>query len=229
MGWLDSLSGGNAAKYSRGAIKENMSALDTLWRRGHDIIDSGQIDSNKALNAATGYYEPYQATGTAANTMYGNALGLNGADGTAAATSAFQTGPGYDFALKQGEQSALRGASAAGMLNSGNTLTALSQYGQGLANQEYGSWLDRLQGQSAQGLSAASGMAGVAGQQAAGFRDTADDRLSLESSIIAGKNDLNSQRASLIDQERASKNGFFGNLLSGGLSLGTKALSGGLF
>lgn len=229
MGWLDSLSGGNAAKSSKNAIKENIGALDGLLKGGYDIIDSGQNDANAALDRGIGFYQPYQQTGTAANDLYADALGLNGADGNGRASAAFTTSPGYEFTRSQGEQAALRGASAGGMLASGNTITALADYTSGLASKEQGSWLDRLAGVASNGLSAASGAAGLTGAHAQNFQGAADDRLSLLSSVVAGKNDLNSQRATLTDTERANKNGFFGGLLKGGISLGTKAATGGLF
>ena len=47
--------------------------------------------------------------------MSANALGLNGPAGNAAATAAFQAGPGYQFALEQGLEGINRTANAAGM------------------------------------------------------------------------------------------------------------------
>lgn len=49
----------------------------------------------------------------------------------------FQNSPGYQFQLQQGENAVLNNASATGGVNSGNTLKALTQYGQGVANQDY--------------------------------------------------------------------------------------------
>ena len=46
------------------------------------------------------------------------------------------------------------------MAASGNTLDAITRLGSNLANQEYGSWLDRLSGQAGQGLQAATGISG---------------------------------------------------------------------
>ena len=46
------------------------------------------------------------------------------------------------------------------MAGSGNTLQAITGLASNLANQEYGSYLDRLQGLSGQGLSAAGSMSG---------------------------------------------------------------------
>ena len=43
---------------------------------------------------------------------------------------------------------------------------ALNQYGQGLANQDYGNWLSRLQGLGAQGPTAAAGQTGRQGSLA---------------------------------------------------------------
>jgi hypothetical protein len=52
--------------------------------------------------------------------LYADALGINGQQGNQRATSAFQTGPGYDFTLNQGIDALNRRANAAGMLQGGN-------------------------------------------------------------------------------------------------------------
>ena len=49
----------------------------------------------------------------------------------------YQTSPGYQFQLQQGENAVLNNKSALGGVNSGNTLKALTSYGQGVANQDY--------------------------------------------------------------------------------------------
>lgn len=50
----------------------------------------------------------------------------------------------YKFRFNQGQQALERSAAAKGMLNSGNTLAALADYGQGQASQEYGNEFNRL-------------------------------------------------------------------------------------
>lgn len=50
----------------------------------------------------------------------------------------------YKFRFNQGQQALERSAAARGMLNSGNTLAALADYGQGQASQEYGDEFNRL-------------------------------------------------------------------------------------
>ncbi len=50
----------------------------------------------------------------------------------------------YKFRFNQGQQALERSAAARGMLNSGNTLAALADYGQGQGSQEYGNEFNRL-------------------------------------------------------------------------------------
>lgn len=50
----------------------------------------------------------------------------------------------YRFRFNQGQQALERSAASKGMLNSGNTLAALADYGQGAASQEYGNEFNRL-------------------------------------------------------------------------------------
>ena len=229
MGFLSSLTGSKTGKATMTAADQNKDALFALRATGNNIIADGERKSLGALNQAIGAYQPWVDSGNNARGMYDNALGLNGADGNAAATGAFQAGPGYQFALDQGTQAALRGASASGMLNSGNTLTALSQYGQGLANQEYGSWLDRLSGVSSQGLQAASGQAGQYGNIANLYQNSANNQLSLESGVTQGLQGANNQWATGMEANNTARGSFLGKLLNGGVSALTGGKVGGLF
>lgn len=229
MGFLSGLIGGDVGKNQLNALSENKGLLTGLQTTGNNIINTGEQKSEGALNSAIGAYQPWVDSGVAANKMYDNALGLNGSDGNAAATGAFQAGPGYQFAMDQGTQAALRGASAGGMLNSGNTLAALTQFGQGLADQEFGSWLNRLSGQSGQGLQAAGGQASSYGGLANLYQTGTNNRLGLESSITNGLMGINTDTAQIKDQQSANKSGFFGKLLGGVGQIGLKAATGGLF
>lgn len=225
MGFLSSILGLDAGKAAMDAANQNKTIIGQFANKGNNIIDKGETLSGRALNEAIDGFNPYTKTGAAATGMYSNALGLNGKKGNATATGAFQTGPGYQFAMDQGTNAALRGASASGMLNSGNTLTALTGFGQGLANQEYGGWLDRLSGASAQGLQAAGGQANALGGLASLYQNTAGDRLGLESTVAQGRMGNNNAWATGKEANTGAKSGLFGNLVSGGLKLAT----GGLF
>lgn len=89
-------------------------------------------------------YQPYLGLG---NQAAGNLLGQTTAPGQGLlqAYGSFQAptmqdaenDPGYQFALQQGTRAINQNAAANGTLMSGNTGTALQQYGQGLAGQAY--------------------------------------------------------------------------------------------
>jgi len=128
----------------------------------------GQLGQARGdLTANGGAFAPLSALasqyGAGAN-MYGNAVGLNGAAGNAAAQSAFNAGPGYQFQLDQGLDAINRRRNAGGMLGSGNADRDAQVFGQGLANQSYQQWLSNLAPYNNLQLSATQGAA--AGNQA---------------------------------------------------------------
>lgn len=117
--------------------------------------------------------QPFVNTGNAANTEEGNLLGLNGAAGTAAGNQAlgnYLNSDQYNFALNQGTRAVTGSAAARGLLNSGATAKVLTQYGQGLAGQQFGNYLGSVQNLGQQGLTAAGqiGEAGTTGGVNAG-------------------------------------------------------------
>ena len=143
--------------------------------QGATALQSGQYGGLGALgagvNAATGAYQPLSNLGSQFTSqwapsaqMSSNALGLGGQEGYNNAVQAFQTSPGYQFALDQGLNSIVRNANAAGMGAGGNALQEAQTYGQGLANQEYERWRQAVQARE-QGY---AGLAGGTLNQAAG-------------------------------------------------------------
>lgn len=151
-----SIFGGNTSGSQAGMLGALMQGVASQQAQGtlQNTANNATADFN------TNYYQPYTDTGTQANTMYANALGLNGAAGNTAATNAFQSSPGYQWQLGQGTQAVDRGAAAGGTFGSGNAAIALQNYGQGLANQDYNNWLNNVSGLNSQGLAAATGQTG---------------------------------------------------------------------
>jgi hypothetical protein len=123
----------------------------------------GQLAQARSdLTANGGAFRPLADLGARfgqGSQLYGDALGLNGAEGNARATSAFQAGPGYQFALSQGLDAVNRGRNARGGLNSGNTDVDLLKYGTGFADQTYQQWMGNLSPYNQLELSATSGAA----------------------------------------------------------------------
>jgi hypothetical protein len=82
-----------------------------------------------------------------------------------ASLQAFQRSPDYQFAFQQGLNALQNSRAAQGMLRSGNTLQGITQFGQGLASQQFGNYRSALQQLAGIGAGAAGG-AGQMAQQA---------------------------------------------------------------
>jgi len=75
----------------------------------------------------------------------------------------FQATPGYQFALDQGNQQIQGSAAAQGNVLSGATMQSLQNHGIGMANQEYGNYMNQLSGLAGAGQAAAGQTASAAG------------------------------------------------------------------
>lgn len=87
-----------------------------------------------------------------------------GTDGTAAANAAFdqyRNSTGYDFRVNQGLNAVNSGYAGRGAIKSGAAMKAINDYGQGMASQEFGNYLNALGNQQSLGMSAGSALAGV--------------------------------------------------------------------
>lgn len=182
MGFLSSLlnPAGSVAKYNAAAI--------------------GAINQNN--DKAIGYLQPYMDQGGEGFKALSDLYGLNGAEAQQTASGMYQKSPGYDFRMAQGIKAIDNSASAKGMRNSGATLKALTQYGQGVADQDYQKWVEGLKGIGGAGLSSA----GKAGD------------------VLSGSNNAIGSLYSKIGEAKASQGIAQGNLLG---NLFGKALSFG--
>lgn len=103
--------------------------------------------ASQANNTQTGQYNqtrqdwaPWRAAGAGAlNELTGGMPNLN----RPFSMADFQADPGYKFRMDQGNKAIERSAAARGGLDSGDTLKALSNYGQDSASAEYGKAFDR--------------------------------------------------------------------------------------
>ena len=91
---------------------------------------------------------PYREAGLAPLQAQGDLLGLNGQPAADAAMANFQSSPGYQFQLDQGLRATDAGAAASGFTRSGAALKAEQTFGQGLANQDFTNYYNRLMGLS---------------------------------------------------------------------------------
>lgn len=106
----------------------------------------GSLAQLYGINPQTGAYDPNQAF-------------------SQASLDAFTRSPDYQFALQQGLGALENSQAARGMLRSGNTLRAITEFGQGLASQQFGNYRGALAQLAGLGAGAAGG-AGNAAMQA---------------------------------------------------------------
>src|SRR5205085_2489431 len=99
------------------------------YAAGRDALNTGYGQAADTLKGAAGAYDPLIQRGLAGYDMYSNSLGINGAEGNAAARGAFQAGPGYQWQVEQATDAAQRAANKIGGLYGGNTTDAVTRLG----------------------------------------------------------------------------------------------------
>jgi hypothetical protein len=149
--------------------------INTQYGTARGDISSGYGQAAEDLRAGYGQainqWQPFHDQSMAGYGMYQNALGLGGAEGTAAAQGAFQAGPGYQWNVDQATGQAARAANRYGGLYSGNTNEAMGRLASNLANQEYGNWVKNLSGFQGAAQNSTAAMADIYGQQGKGLSD----------------------------------------------------------
>ncbi len=73
----------------------------------------------------------------------------------------YRNSTGYQFRVNEGMDAVNSGYAGAGTLQSGAAMQAINDYGQGMASQEFGNYMNSLGNQQALGMSGASALAGV--------------------------------------------------------------------
>jgi hypothetical protein len=155
-------------------------------------------------------------TGTTVAAAGTPGAGASGAGAPSNAIAQFQTSPGYQFRLDQGMQAIDRSAASRGRLMSGATLKAAQGFGQGLATDEFGNFINRLQTLAGVGQSATN--TGVAaGEATAG---------NIGNAAVAGGNAIGQ---GILGAGQARASGYVGsaNAIAGGLGGAGSALQSG--
>ena len=133
----------------------------------------------------------------------------------------FQATPGYEFQRDQGLAAIDNSAASRGNVFSGATMKAAQTFGQGLANQEYNNFLNRITGVAAGGQSAAGNAANAGANYAAGAGNAYGAIGNAQSAGAIGQaNALNAGINNAIGgfnyQNQLSGGGGFGGITIGG-------------
>lgn len=132
---IGGVSANSAAKKQAGAANQALDAQERMYQQARADL------------------QPFTQAGTNALATYADQV-----------NQPFEETPGYQFRLQQGLDAVEASRAARGGLFSGATGQALNNYAQGMASQEYGTYMNRLQGLANMGQSAAAGQ-GAAAQQ----------------------------------------------------------------
>ncbi len=203
-------------------MQQGYDALSSTYGQGRDALTTG-------YGQASNLYGNLLNSNTAGANAYGDASGANGAAGYGRATANFQSNPGYQFQMDQGQQALNRAHAAAGNLSSGNADADTLKFSQGLANQSYGGYLAGLQpylsGQqqaTAGAANAATGLGGNLNQSFQGQGNAANANYTGQgaSNAAATMNNYNvgaNQLGALMGVASLASGGLGGGL-TGGLS-----------
>lgn len=163
---------GQAIPALQGAEQQAVGTLQGALPQGISYLQGGYGQAGGDINQALGLYSPLAQTANQAFNMYGQALGLGGPQGNAAAVNAFRTDPGYQFQMQQGLDALQREANSRGLLASGNLTEDELKFSQGLADQGYQQWMQNLWGLGGQAP-------GLAGAQSGLYQTLANQRIGL--------------------------------------------------
>ncbi len=202
---LSAIGGFGQANAAKDAASRNKTILNGLKTEGMGYIDQGAGQAGDYLNRSLSLTD----LGQNANGLYSDALGINGQPGADRAMSAFQTGPGYQFAVDQSMKALERRGSSLGLGQSGNTLAALSDRAGQMANQEYQTWLGNLNTGINRNVATLGDLATLG-------QNTAGQKLDLAGTVAGGLTSASNQRAS-GEQAAWGTLGNIGSSLTGAL------------
>jgi hypothetical protein len=123
-------------------------------------LKEGFTGANANLEQAYDLYSPYAQQGATGSKAYSDAIGLGSQEDQAAIQGRYLADPMQQAQLGQASNALLRNLNARG---AGQGVQALA--GNRVATENYGNWLNRLQGVGQQGFQATGAQAGVRGAQ----------------------------------------------------------------
>jgi hypothetical protein len=223
-GIFDTMFGGGA---EREAADRNRAITAKYGTDAQGYLTSGYETGTQNLDKAVGAYAPLSDIGAKygkAGDLYLDSLGVNGPEGNARATGAFQTTAGYDIAQRDALEAIARRRSIGGMYNSGNTDQDTADWvTKNLYGTQYAPWQAGLQTAGATGVNATG--AAAAGT-AAGYGSLANLASTYAGSQAGVAGNVASGDVSASNLQAQGEASGAKNLLGAGLGLATLAAGG---
>lgn len=132
----------------------------------------GRDGENEIVGATGGTPDTFAVDGKVFNTRGEAQAFLDSQDYGGREYEGFETTPGYQFRVDEGQKAIERSAAARGGLNSGATLKALERFGQNIASDEYTTYLNRLSSLAGTGQTQANAQASLGQNFATQFGNT---------------------------------------------------------
>ncbi|TCR65438.1 hypothetical protein [Bosea sp. BK604] len=138
-----------------------LNALGTGRTNSLAALEQGYAAAAPQYQAAIERLDPYAQSGLRALGTYEDSLGLNGQAGYDSTVNAYRASPGYQRRVDEATDAVARKASALGALGSGNTMQAISDRANALADEDYGRWQGQVQGLAGMGQQTAATQSGI--------------------------------------------------------------------
>lgn len=154
--------GAGISAYSASSTADKQAAS---VKAGQQSADARFAEQNARIDVARGQLQPWVDTGLTGYNALADVTGLRGPDAAKTAMDGFTASPGYGFRFKEGLRAVDAGAASKGILRSGATLKAETDFGQGLASQEFGNYIGTLNKLAGFGQNATGQQANLLSQQ----------------------------------------------------------------
>lgn len=233
-GWMGANAANKATKATTAALEKAMQydkeTLGNVLGLNTDttgkVLGLNKVATDKSIEDQTNAYQgarqdlaPWMTAGADALEAYSGELGLTQPGGQPY-VSKFRETPGYQFAKSEGEKSVVNNMRALGLGGSGAAMKALTRYGQGYADQNYGQYMDRLSGVSQHGQAASTDAASLGMQSAGNIANTRmGGAANASNAIMTGTN--NATDAILNRGANISD-----NIVNGGMASGAGTVAG---
>lgn len=155
---------------AEGAINQGYAGAATNFGQARNALTDAYNKADSFYANAPDYLTPYAETGNQANTMYGNALGLNGLDAQRAFGANYAASDPFRAQnAAMATDQLMKALNARGMSGSGYAAEAVARQNLARGSEDYQNYLTRLSGLQSQGQQTANQRMGY-GMQAAGNR-----------------------------------------------------------
>lgn len=170
------------------------------------ISGSGEKkDVSQGANYLNQNLAPYTQAGQQAVGQQASLLGLGDPASGQAGLQNYLNSTGYQFQLGQGTDAITGNAAARGLLNSGSTLKALNNYGQGMGASYFNNYLNQLGNVAGAGQNAASTVGGA-------MANAGVNKANISSGVNQNFMDLGSAAAENAPQILKGVGNFLGNI-----------------